>query len=110
MIIIITNNNNNKNNNREVPSLTPRSKSCPADLYLPYWKRGQPAALDVSVISPLRQLTVTQASIVQGYAVSVGEDRKMAAHAAPCKSFGVFFIPLIVETHGVMKLLTLLQV
>ena len=39
---------------REVPSLIPGSKSCPADLYLPHWSRGWPAALDVTVISTMQ--------------------------------------------------------
>ena len=48
---------------REVPSLIPGSSSRPADVYFPCWKRGQPAALDVSVISTLQQLTVILWSI-----------------------------------------------
>ena len=32
---------------KEVPSLIPRTSSRPADVYLPNWMRGQPAALDV---------------------------------------------------------------
>ena len=36
----------------------------------------------------------------QGYALSVGEGRKMTLHAAPCQAVGVSFVPLIVETLG----------
>ena len=43
---------------KEVPSLIPGSSSHPADVYLPNWTRGQPAALDVMVMSPLQQLTL----------------------------------------------------
>ena len=43
---------------KEMPSLIPGSKSRPADIYLPYWTHGKPAALDVSVISPLQKLTL----------------------------------------------------
>ena len=85
---------------REVSSLIPGSSSRPADVYFPCWKQGQPAALDVSVISTLQQLTVNGASVNQGHALSVGEERKLAAHAAPCRSVGVTFIPLIVESLG----------
>ena len=38
---------------REVPSLVPGSVSRPADVFIPAWSLGQPAALDVTVISPL---------------------------------------------------------
>ena len=34
---------------REAPSLVPGSQSRPADIYLPCWKRGRPAAVDVTV-------------------------------------------------------------
>ena len=61
------------------------------------WKPSSP---DVSVISPMQHLTVSQASVIQGHALSVGEDRKIAVHSASCKSAGVSFIPLIVEILG----------
>ena len=64
------------------------------------WKRGQPAAIDVTVISTLQQLTVVGASTTKGHALSVGEDRKRAAHAEACHSVGVSFIPLVVESLG----------
>ena len=40
---------------REMPYLIPSSLSRPADILLPTWSRGRPAALDVHVISPLQQ-------------------------------------------------------
>lgn len=85
---------------KEVPSLIPGSSSRPADIYLPNWKRGLPAALDVTVISTLQQQTVDGASTTPGYALKVGEDRKMAAHAEACHSIGVIFTPLVLETLG----------
>ena len=85
---------------KEVPSLIPGSSSRPADVYLPNWTRGQPAALDVTVISPLQQLTMQGAASMQGHALSVGATRKNAAHADPCHDVGVTFIPLVVETLG----------
>ena len=85
---------------KEVPSLIPGSKSRPADLYLPHWSRGRPAALDVTVISTMQALTVTGAATTQGHALSVGENRKMAAHAEACRSVGVTFVPLVVESLG----------
>ncbi len=85
---------------REVPSLIPESRSRPADIFLPNWKRGQPAALDVTVISTLQQLTIAGASATKGHALVVGEERKMKAHAEACRSVGVSFIPLVVESIG----------
>ena len=85
---------------REVPSLIPGSSSRPADIYLPHWKRGLPAVLDVTVISSIQQLTVVGASTTQGHALVVGEERKLAAHAEACRSVGVTFIPLVAESIG----------
>lgn len=85
---------------KEVPALIPGISSRPADIYLPNWKRGQPAALDVTVISTLQQQTVEGASDSQGHALTVGRERKLAAHSGACRSVGVHFIPLVVESLG----------
>ena len=60
---------------REVPSLIPGANSHPADIYLPCAKRGKPAALDVSAISPLQKLTVEGDTSTQGHALQVGKTK-----------------------------------
>ena len=85
---------------KEAPSLIPGSNSHPADVYLLNWVRGQPAAFDVTVMSTLQQQTLSGAASVQGHALQVGEDRKMAAHADACQAVGVVFVPLVMETLG----------
>ena len=85
---------------REVPSLIPSSRSRPADVFLPSWTHGKPAALDVAVTSPMQQLTITQASTSQGYAIKVGEERKQKAHGQACQDAGITFLPLLAETLG----------
>ena len=87
----------------EVSSLIPSSQNRSADVYLPSWKGGHPAALDVTVISTMQQATIQGAAISHGYALLVGEERKMAAHADTCQAVGVSFIPLVVETLGGMS-------
>jgi len=77
---------------KEVPSLIPASCSRPADVYLPIWKQGLPAALDVTVISTLQPLTQQGASTVQGYALSIGEERKLATHSEACHAAGISFV------------------
>ena len=42
---------------RELPHLIPNRQSRPADIFLLSWDRGRPAALDISVISTLQNLT-----------------------------------------------------
>lgn len=85
---------------KEVPSLIPGAKSRPADLYLPYWKHGRSAALDVTVISPMQKLTLQGAAASQGHALEVGEVRKQASHHSACHSAEISFVPLVVETFG----------
>ena len=85
---------------KEVPSLIPGSQSRPADVFLPTWTRGQPAALDITVISSLQQLTLREAASVAGHALSAGEARKIAAHVPSCRASGVSFIPIIFEALG----------
>ena len=78
-------------------ALIPGTCSRPADIYLPNWRRGQPAALDVTVISTLQRLTLHGAATIQGHTLSVGKERKMTAHFESCRSVGVIFLPLVVE-------------
>ena len=54
----------------EVPYLLPSSSARPADIYLLLWSSGTPAALDVTVISPMQQSTL-----------KVAADRKMTLHS-----------------------------
>ena len=85
---------------KEFPSLIPDRQCRPADIFLPHWDRGLPAALDVSVISTLQQRTLIGAAESQGHALSVCVERKMATHAAPCSAVGVSFISLAFESLG----------
>ena len=88
------------NSRKEVPFLILGTSNWPADVHLPIWKRGQPAAMDVSVISTMQQRTIVGASNSRGYALRLGEERKMRVHAEPCQSIGILFVPLIVQTIG----------
>ena len=57
----------------EAPALIPGYQSRPADVLLPILSHGHPAALDITVISPLLQATVQSASSTQGHALLVDE-------------------------------------
>ena len=52
------------------------------------WSRGLPAALDATVISTLQTSTLSGAAKDQGYALRVGEGRKIAAHQEACQGGG----------------------
>ena len=85
---------------KESPGIVPSSLSRPADVLLPNWSSGRPAALDVHVISPLQQQTIVEASHTPGHALQVGVRRKLSAHLSVCRSTGTDFIPLVAETLG----------
>ena len=85
---------------REVPSLIPGTQSRPAVIYLPCWKRGRLAALDITIISTLQQSTVRGTAENQDHALLVAEERKFASHGAACQAVGISFIPLAIESLG----------
>ena len=86
---------------REAPALIPGAKSPRGDLYLPCWKCGRPAALDVTVISPLQKFTVKgAASYNTGSCTRCWEERKWASRLSSCYSTSISFIPLVVKTLG----------
>ena len=73
-----------------------QSSSRPADVLLPNWSNGRPAALDVHVISPLQSLILSEAAFSQGHALQVGVQRKL--NLPNCRSSGLDCIPLVAET------------
>ena len=83
---------------KEMPSLIPGSRSHPADIYVPLWVGHRPAAMDVTVISPLQQLTLSGASSIAGHALQVREVRKRTAYADLCHSSGIDFVPLAIRS------------
>ena len=87
----------------------PASQSRLADILLPTWCHGRPAALDIHVISLLQQLTLDEAASTPGHALQVGTQRKLAAHLSECRSGRlctcqnadlVDFVPVVAETLG----------
>ena len=84
----------------ELPNLIPNSLSRPADIYIPTLSHGHPAAIDVHVISPLQQQTLGEAAATPGHALQVGVQRKLSSYLSHCRSAGLEFIPLVIETLG----------
>ena len=58
------------------------------------------AALDVSVISPLQQLTLSEAAVTPGHALQVCVRRKLTVNLPACRAAGVGFVPVVVEVLG----------
>ena len=64
------------------------------------WNAGQPAALNVTVTSPLQSSFIINLSDKSGFALSAAEDRKYEQYAQNCSEVGIQFIPLACETFG----------
>ena len=83
---------------REQKILLPDNNSRPGDIFLPVMNSGQPAALDVTVTSPLPSCFIINASEKSGFALSAAEDRKYEQNAKKCREVGIQFFPLAFET------------
>ena len=85
---------------KEVLGLVPSSLARPADVFLPHWYLGRPAALDVHITSPLQEQTIAEAAFTPGHALQAGVQRKLASNLSACRATGTDFIPLVAETFG----------
>ena len=83
-----------------MPGLIPGSLSRPADIYIQNWVDGRKVAFDVSVTSPTQEAVLFQAAEHPGHAIEARKRAKNRAHFDHCRSQGIFFQPLVVETFG----------
>ena len=72
----------------------------PADVLVPHWVLGKPAAFDITVTSPLTPITLHEASVTSGSTAQVAENRKHASNDTKCSELGWVCVPLAVEVYG----------
>ena len=74
----------------------------PADVYLPKWRRGTPAALDFAVTSGLRADMINRSAEDGSAASKSYEDYKCyyMDTKSKCEEEGITFIPVICEANG----------
>ena len=74
----------------------------PADIYLPRWRRGVPAALDLAVTSGLKSDMVNRSAVDRSAAVTTYEAFKCSYldTEKTCQEEGFTFIPIICEADG----------
>ena len=74
----------------------------PADVFLPRWRSGLPAALDFAVTSGLRADVMVQSTHDPLAAVSDYEDHKRSHHntESDCQAVGIHFMPMVVDAVG----------
>ena len=80
----------------------PNATRRPADVFLPRWRRGAPAALDLAVTSGLRADTLNKTIDDGSSAVKAYEHHKRSYldTESTCREEGINFIPLICEADG----------
>ena len=74
----------------------------PADVFVPNWHGGAPAALDLAITSPQRQAALSLASGEAGAAARLYEQRKrmFLDTEAQCAQQGIAFLPMVAESSG----------
>ncbi len=74
----------------------------PADVYLPMWVGGAPAALDFAITAPQRQDVLEAAARTPLAAASAYTDRKKGYLGTEnaCRTQGLDFLPMVAETSG----------
>ena len=80
--------------------LLPGCDRRPADVLLHNWAQGRDAALDVTVVTPMRQDLVVAAATNPGHALSFKYDEKLNGAEELCRRQGIAFFPLAAETFG----------
>ena len=82
-------------------NVTPNhSHTHPADLLVPNWVLGKPAAFNLSVTSPLDPTIILEASVTTGAAAWTTEQRKHCSNDAKCDELAWVCVPLVVESYG----------
>ena len=85
---------------KEEPHLLPGSVARPGDILIRRWSNGKDAALDVTVTSPLAPSNVLGASREAGKSLTKAYERKMRDTAEACRTQGLLFLPIAIETLG----------
>ena len=69
-------------------------------MYLPSWSAGQPAALDITITSPLQPSIISNEARTSGFALTAAEERKLEQYSQQCANIGVQLIPKAFESFG----------
>ena len=75
-------------------------QTCPANILIPNWELGKPAAVDLCITSSLNYKTLQVACVMPGSAAMQAEKRKHHSSDAKCLELGWVCIPLVVESFG----------
>ena len=76
------------------------SHTRPADLLVPNWVLGKPAAFDLSVTSLLNPTIILEVIVTTGAAARTTEQRKHCSNDAKCDVLAWVCVALVVESYG----------
>ena len=76
------------------------TRSRPADIFIAGWDRGKPAALDITITSPLCPAILGESCHQAGAAALAAEARKLHSNGPKCQELGWSCIPLADKTYG----------
>ena len=80
--------------------LLPGNDRRPADILVPHWSGGLDAAMDVTVVMPLQQATLTGAATTPGFALDYAHGNKVRGAEEECQAQGIAFLPMVAESLG----------
>ena len=86
----------------EKPYIPPDIKQKPADIYIPNWSRGEPLAMDITVVSPtqVHLLDYIHTQSEQLCAAHWREEQKRKKYEQSLDAEHILFVPLAVESFG----------
>ena len=77
-----------------------KNNTRPADVLISNWSLGNPAAVDLTITSPLNSTILSEAGVKAGSAAQAAECRKHQANDTKCSELGWSCVPQAVETYG----------
>ena len=83
---------------KEACFLIPGEDSRPADILIPQWASSLDAAIDVTVVNPLKSRTVAGAATTAGHATTFAYQRKMRGADEACRRQGIRLMAVVVES------------
>ena len=71
---------------------------------MPSWSAGQPAALELTITSPLQPRLILDAARRCGFDKTNAEERKSEQHALKYAELGNHFLPVAFESFGASQI------
>ena len=90
------------NPTKEPNNLISDRNARPADVYIPSWDLSRPAALDVTIVSPVQDHYLSQATEKACVAANAADQEKHNKAFEYCLAANVDFFPLAFEIYGAM--------